>query len=712
MLVQAIHESFVTSEKEARSTLLLGVMAYRVEVECGSTGIGDQLAVVGGSPELGDWNPSKAIRLETSAATFPIWAAPIPAALLGCEFKFIILRSDGQITWEELRNRSWTQRAVGALPGAVLASSFNVDELQIRQPPTGQRIQLQRTDTLRTESDRTISFKATVSVSQVPHLGETDLKRDLWWSQEAHGGQSYVHQQPEKAEDMDAALQAMISCPTGSIRTNEPLSKTKEVLNTFPILVHEQLPRVFHLGYHSPKSFGAASYFLAGGQSGSPFNVMYDSPRYSSRLAKVLEAAGGIHLMVLSHKDDVADHERWKERFPGMTRVMHKQDVRGPLSWPYIDMTGVEMQLEGAGPWTLAEGLKVVFTPGHSAGCITLIADGSRTGGDGVAFTGDHLALSGRLGRLDGFARYSEDTELQADSMLKLKGEDVLWILPGHGRRIRFEDPASREQQLQRAAQEYRDDPRGQMDFAEFLKVRLALANEYKEAVKHQRLRASGSWDIQDPTLRQESRRGLGLGRIKLRQNNTRAYLASVVNEQSRQRREANWAPSFQLDDVKLSEVARKISKSDVEYSVQRAERDYVDVCKEIELLKKLQEEVEDEPCCMEQMEQPEQEPNPPTSESDGSDQGSPAGGGFGMKRVPSVALVDREEEQGDEDDDGASVASSVRPPDHTKGFGISKEVLHDHGLRATGRKDDSVCESSNRRSMSHTDLANAKTLR
>ena len=49
-----------------------------------------------------------------------------------------------------------------------------------------------------------------------------------------------------------------------------------------------------------------------------------------------------------------------------MTRVMHKQDVRGPLSWPYIDMTGVEMQLEGAGPWTLAEGLKVVYTPGHS----------------------------------------------------------------------------------------------------------------------------------------------------------------------------------------------------------------------------------------------------------------------------------------------------------------------------------------------------------
>ncbi|CAE7567540.1 cgt [Symbiodinium natans] len=513
----------------------------------------------------------------------------------------------------------------------------------------------------------------------------------------------------------------MISCPTGSIRTEQPLRKTREVLDAFPIPVHKHLPHVFHLGYHSPKSFGAASYFLTGKEKARPFNVMYDSPRYSSRLAKVLESAGGVQLMVLSHKDDVADHARWKERFPAMTRVMHKQDVRGPLSWPYIDMTDVEMQLEGEGPWCVAEGLKVVYTPGHSSGSITLIADGAQTGGDGVAFTGDHLALSGRLGRLDGFARYSEDTELQADSMLKLVAEDVLWILPGHGRRTRFENSDGRKKQLQQAAEQYRNDPRGQSDFQDFLQVRLALANEYKEAVKHQRLRASGSWDIQDPTLRQESRRGLGLGRIKLRQNNTRAYLAAVVNEQSRQRREANWAPSFQLDDVKLAETAQRISKNDAEYSIQRAQRDHEDVCKELVMCKKLAEPedpAEDELL----VEQPEQEPIPPTS--DDSDVGSPQqrGEGFGMKRVPSVALVDREEEKCDEDDDEdgtssvASAASSVRQPDKTKGFGLSKEILHDHGLRATGRKDDAVCESNSRldsrRTMSHTDLTNVKSLR
>mmetsp|Transcript_22463 Transcript_22463/g.69583 ORF Transcript_22463/g.69583 Transcript_22463/m.69583 type:complete len:145 (+) Transcript_22463:464-898(+) len=140
---------------------------------------------------------------------------------------------------------------------------------------------------------------------------------------------------------------------------------------------------------------------------------MFDSPRYVPALAKNLEAAGGVQLMVVSHKDDVAEMNKWKARFPDMQRVMHAADVRGEDRWPYIDMTGVEQQLTGDGPWELAPGVKVVHTPGHSAGSITLILSGSVTGGDGVAFTGDHLALSARLGRLDGFAAYGDDHKLQ-----------------------------------------------------------------------------------------------------------------------------------------------------------------------------------------------------------------------------------------------------------------------------------------------------------
>eukprot|EP00434_Breviolum_minutum_P023233 symbB.v1.2.020491.t1/scaffold1730.1/size104407/4 len=281
-----------------------------------------------------------------------------------------------------------------------------------------------------------------------------------------------------------------------------------------------------------------------------------------------------------------------------MQRVLHHSEVRSPEAFPYSDMTGIEEQLQGEGPWTLADGIKILLTPGHTSGSITLILDGQRTGGDPVAFTGDSLALSGRLGRLDGFARYSDDLQLQAASIEKLANEDFLWIFPGHGRRVHFLNAAERMERLLTASETFKRDPHGttapgplfhvknmdmSTDFQDFLRVRLALANEYKEAVKEKRLRASGSWDIQDPTLKQESRRGLGLGRMKLRQNNTRAYLAAVVNEQSRQRRECNWSQSMVLDDVKLAEVARRISDSDVKASIERAERDSKTVRKDHE---------------------------------------------------------------------------------------------------------------------------------
>lgn len=278
-------------------------------------------------------------------------------------------------------------------------------------------------------------------------------------------GQSYVYQQPQGGQQ-DLAVQAMISCPTGSIRTWTPLRKTREwrggdrwILNTFPLRVAERLPNVFHLGFHSKQSFGAASYFVTATEQ--PLNIMFDSPRYSSKLANLLEAAGGVDLMVMSHKDDVADHNRWKERFPQMRRLMHSLDVRGPDAWPYIDMTAVEKQLEGDGPWTLAEGVRVVHTPGHSLGSICLLLASQVTGGDPAIFTGDHLALNGRLGRLDGFARYGDDLLLQAESMRKLAEEDFLWILPGHGRRASFRSAAERRAALTAAADAFRADPAG-----------------------------------------------------------------------------------------------------------------------------------------------------------------------------------------------------------------------------------------------------------
>ena len=147
----------------------------------------------------------------------------------------------------------------------------------------------------------------------------------------------------------------------------------------FPAPIDSQkLPCVHHLGFHSADSFGAAAYLV----SGADLTVMVDSPRYNSRLARRIEAEyGGVDLMLLTHMDDVADHNRWKERFPSMTRVMHTLDVRGPECWPGIDMRAVETQLEGNGPWELAPGLTAVHTPGHSRGHLCFQLDGAHTGG-------------------------------------------------------------------------------------------------------------------------------------------------------------------------------------------------------------------------------------------------------------------------------------------------------------------------------------------
>jgi hypothetical protein len=35
-------------------------------------------------------------------------------------------------------------------------------------------------------------------------------------------------------------------------------------------------------------------------------------PRFGNLLADKIEAMGGVHTMILSHRDDVGEHEKWK----------------------------------------------------------------------------------------------------------------------------------------------------------------------------------------------------------------------------------------------------------------------------------------------------------------------------------------------------------------------------------------------------------------
>lgn len=245
--------------------------------------------------------------------------------------------------------------------------------------------------------------------------------------------QTAVIHQPESAEERLRALQALLACPTSSIHTERPPKDIKEAHKSFPIPVDaEEIPGVYHCGYHSELSFAATSYFITRPDG----NILVDSPRYSEVLAKQLEALGGVRYMFLTHKDDIADHKKWQARF-NCERILHQLEVQ-----PQTE--DVEIKLEGEGPWTfLGSDIDLVFTPGHTRGHVCL----HYKKGPGVLFSGDHLggeeSSSLELSANMNYNWYS--VNLQLESVKKLLPLEFTWLLPGHGRRRHYSSVEERD---------------------------------------------------------------------------------------------------------------------------------------------------------------------------------------------------------------------------------------------------------------------------
>ena len=229
------------------------------------------------------------------------------------------------------------------------------------------------------------------------------------------GEQSAVYHQPETEEELLAAQRALISCPTASIGT---LAKhdMREAVASLPELVEGD---VYRCGYTSESSFGAVSY-LVRREDG---NLLIDSPRFTEPLAKNIARLGGAQRMLLTHRDDVADHEKFHERF-GCDRVLHHADIGSGTR-------NVELQPAGNEPVALAPDLLMIPTPGHTRGHAVFLYR------DRFLFTGDHLAWSEPRGHLYAFrsACWYSWTE-QIRSMERLLDYRFEWVLPGHGRPV------------------------------------------------------------------------------------------------------------------------------------------------------------------------------------------------------------------------------------------------------------------------------------
>ena len=239
------------------------------------------------------------------------------------------------------------------------------------------------------------------------------------------GDQSAVYSQPATPDQEFAALKALVTCPTASIGTISHRS-AKAAVAAYPELVDDN---VYFCGFASESSYGASSYLIVRPQG----NVLVDSPRFATPLVKQIEKLGGVRLMFLTHRDDVADHEKWGSHF-NAERVMHRDDIGRSLA-------GIERVMSGHDAVQLDDDLLAIPTPGHTRGHTVLLHRNR------YLFSGDHLWWSEAVNSLNASKSvcwYSWPEQIRSVELL-LEYE-FKWVLPGHGRRVHLSSSIMREQ--------------------------------------------------------------------------------------------------------------------------------------------------------------------------------------------------------------------------------------------------------------------------
>lgn len=231
--------------------------------------------------------------------------------------------------------------------------------------------------------------------------------------EEGRDDHSFVKSQPVTPHDWLEAKTAMISCPTNSIGVTNPPEEFKEALVQLPSLIAEN---VSYCGFTAADSFGASSYLIELPEG----NILIDSPRFHPTLVKELEERGGIKWMILTHRDDVADHEKFAAHF-GCKRVIHIEEISGGTQ-------EIEEKLSFTGTKEFLHLIRLIHVPGHTKGHMVIAYK------DRYLFTGDHIFFDSSREKLSASRRvcwYSWSHQIE--SVRVLLNQPFAWILPGHG---------------------------------------------------------------------------------------------------------------------------------------------------------------------------------------------------------------------------------------------------------------------------------------
>lgn len=233
---------------------------------------------------------------------------------------------------------------------------------------------------------------------------------------------AYVSKQPYGEKEIQKALLAVIDCPVAAIHSPTKFS-INDSINCFPILVSKHpAGKVYYCGWSSRLSFGASSWLIIKPEG----NILIDSPRWSAPLARQIKKMGGLKHIVLTHRDDVADHNDWAKAF-NCERWIHKNDADAAPE--------AEKQIIGLEEIFLEKEIKLIPSPGHTKGSIVVVLGDKKQ----IVFSGDHLWWNQQKQSLIASKDYCWwNWAEQLKSVERLLELDVSWLLPGHGHAKEF----------------------------------------------------------------------------------------------------------------------------------------------------------------------------------------------------------------------------------------------------------------------------------
>jgi glyoxylase-like metal-dependent hydrolase (beta-lactamase superfamily II)/ferredoxin len=237
--------------------------------------------------------------------------------------------------------------------------------------------------------------------------GSTSIAPDLI-RPTSEGRQFAFIRQPSSDYEVRLAEMAAEVCPARSIGTES----RRRWLPHHPVVVADG---VWRTGSNSPTTAGGNAYLVPRDVG----NLLIDAPRHTARLHGQIAARGGLAHVLLTHRDDVGDAQRYAEAFRSEV-VIHEADREAA---PFAGRL-----LVGREPVEVAAGVPAIPTPGHTAGHVMFLIDGENL------FTGD--SLSWDPFRQDLWAEKFvcwDSWPNQLESLARLADHRFARVIPSHG---------------------------------------------------------------------------------------------------------------------------------------------------------------------------------------------------------------------------------------------------------------------------------------